>query len=145
MSDPLENVRPMFELRGRNYIVTGGAQGIGFAVTRAICEMGGNVAVLDIQEKPADEAAWAGLGQQFGAKTAYLQTDVTKQESLEASFAKAVEALGGSLDGLVPAAGIAIDKPFVDQTWDEFTRIQEINVSVFVFVRVYTRLSLWLT
>lgn len=128
MSDPLENVRPMFELRGRNYIVTGGAQGIGFAVTRAICEMGGNVAVLDIQEKPADEAAWAGLGQQFGAKTAYLQTDVTKQESLEASFAKAVEALGGSLDGLVPAAGIAIDKPFVDQTWDEFTRIQEINV-----------------
>lgn len=118
----------MFELRGRNYVVTGGAQGIGFALTRAICEMGGNVAVMDIQEKPVDEAEWKNLSQKFGAKTLYIQTDVTKQESLNSSFEKAIKELG-SLDGLVPAAGIAIDKPFIDQTWEEFTRIQEINVS----------------
>lgn len=117
----------MFELRGRNYAVTGGAQGIGFAVTRAICEMGGNVAVMDIQEKPVDEKEWESLSQKFGSQTIYIQTDVTKQESLNAAFAKAVHKLG-SLDGLVPAAGIAIDKPFIDQTWEEFTRIQEINV-----------------
>jgi NAD(P)-dependent dehydrogenase (short-subunit alcohol dehydrogenase family) len=127
MSDHLEDVRPMFELRGRNYVVTGGAQGIGFAVTRAICEMGGNVAVMDIQEKPVNATEWANLSQRFGAKAVYIQTDVTKQESLNAAFARAVQELG-SLDGLVPAAGIAIDKPFVDQTWEEFTRIQEINV-----------------
>lgn len=126
MASPPEDVRPMFELRGRNYIVTGGAQGIGFAVARAICEMGGNVAVLDIQARPVDEAAWAQLSARFGATTVYLPTDVTKQESLAASFAAAIEALG-SLDGLVPAAGVAIDKPFVEQTWDEFTRIQDIN------------------
>ncbi|CAN8106320.1 unnamed protein product [Discula destructiva] len=127
MSEPLQNVRPMFELRGRNYVVTGGAQGIGFAVTRAICEMGGNVAVLDIQEKPVEEKEWNGLSSSFGSKTVYIQTDVSKQESLNAAFAKAVQELG-SIDGLVPAAGIAIDKPFIDQTWEEFTRIQEINV-----------------
>ena len=34
-----------------------------------------------------------------------------------------------TVDGCVPSAGIAIDKPFVEQTWEEFTRIQEINVS----------------
>lgn len=117
----------MFELRGRNYVVTGGAQGIGFALTRAICEMGGNVAVLDLQDKPADEAAWASLGARFGAKTLYIQADVTKQESLNAAFDEAVRGLG-SIDGLVPAAGIAIDKPFIEQTWEEFTRIQEVNV-----------------
>lgn len=117
----------MFELRGRNYVVTGGAQGIGFAVTRAICEMGGNVAVMDIQERPVDEKEWNSLSQNFGAKTVYIQTDVTKQESLNAAFARAVKELG-SIDGLVPAAGIAIDKPFIEQTWEEFTRIQEINV-----------------
>lgn len=129
MSDPLEDVRPMFELRGRNYVVTGAAQGIGFAVTRAICEMGGNVAVMDIQDRPVDEEAWNSLGQKFGSKAVYIQTDVTKQESLNAAFTRAVQELG-SLDGLVPAAGIAIDKPFIEQTWDEFTRIQEINVGV---------------
>lgn len=129
MSEPLQDVRPMFELRGRNYAVTGGAQGIGFAVTRAICEMGGNVAVMDIQDKPVDEKEWESLSQKFGSQTIYIQTDVTKQESLNAAFAKAVHKLG-SLDGLVPAAGIAIDKPFIDQTWEEFTRIQEINVGI---------------
>jgi sorbose reductase len=133
MSD-LQNVRPMFELRKRNYIVTGGAQGIGFAVTRAICEMGGNVAVLDIQDTPIPE--FESLSKTFGAKTAYIPTDVTDEKSLNSAFAKAIDELG-SIDGLVPAAGIAIDKPFVDQTWDEFTRIQNINVSIFSNVKVY--------
>lgn len=127
MASDLENVRPMFELRGRNYLVTGGAQGIGFAVTRAICEMGGNVAVLDIQEKPVEE--FNTLGENFNTKTFYIRTDVTKQDSLNAGFDEALKQLG-SIDGCVPAAGIAIDKPFVDQTWEEFTRIQEINVSM---------------
>lgn len=117
----------MFELRGRNYIVTGGAQGIGFAVVRAICEMGGNVAVVDMQQNPVDEVQWQTLGDRFGAKTLYLQADVSKEEELDAAFDRALEELG-TIDGLVPAAGIAIDKPFVDQTWAEFTRIQEINV-----------------
>ncbi|KAK6008116.1 hypothetical protein QM012_000019 [Aureobasidium pullulans] len=131
MTDKLEDVRPMFELRGRNYIVTGGAQGIGFAATRAICEMGGNVAVLDIQSKPVED--FATLSSKYGSKTVYIQTDVTKQDSLNSSFDKALEALG-TIDGCVPAAGIAIDKPFVDQTWEEFTRIQEINVRGTFFI-----------
>ncbi|KAG9853955.1 NAD(P)-binding protein, partial [Aureobasidium melanogenum] len=135
MTDKLEDVRPMFELRGRNYIVTGGAQGIGFAATRAICEMGGNVAVLDIQSRPVDD--FATLSSKYGTKTVYIQTDVTKQDSLDESFAKALEALG-TIDGCVPAAGIAIDKPFVDQTWDEFTRIQEINVRLIHISEIWT-------
>jgi NAD(P)-dependent dehydrogenase (short-subunit alcohol dehydrogenase family) len=126
MADNLEPVRPMFELRGRNYLITGGAQGIGFAATRAICEMGGNIAVLDIQEQPT--AAFRGLSSSYGVNTSYHQTDLTQQDSLNAGFAKALESLGGKIDGCVPAAGIAIDKPFIDQTWEEFTRIQDINV-----------------
>lgn len=102
----------MFSLQDRNYIVTGGAQGIGFASTRAICEMGGNVAVLDIQPKPI--ADFDSLAGDFGVQTFYIQTDVTVQESLEKGFARAIELFGGRLDGLVPVAGIAIDKPFVD-------------------------------
>ncbi len=121
----LENVRPKFDLNGRNYIVTGGAQGIGFAVTRAICELGGNVAVMDIQQGPV--ADFYSLGKEFGVKTIYFQTDVGNEASLNRAFTAALSELS-TIHGLVPAAGIAIDKPFVDQTWDEFTRIQEINV-----------------
>jgi hypothetical protein len=126
MAPPLEDVRPKFELSGRNYIVTGGAQGIGFACARAICEMGGNVVIMDIQDQPVEEYIW--LPKKFGIKTYYIKTDVTKEEELNASFAKAIDFLG-TLGGLVPCAGIAIDKPFTEQTWAEMTRIQELNVS----------------
>lgn len=127
MSPPLHDVRPTFELNGRNYIVTGGAQGIGFTIARAICEMGGNVSIWDIQNEPVDQEAFAALSSRFGSKTLYVQTDVTKQDSLEAAFQKTLDTFK-TVDGCVPAAGIAIDKPFVEQTWEEFTRIQEINV-----------------
>lgn len=127
MSTSLDNVRPMFELRGRNYIVTGGAQGIGFAVTRAICEMGGNVVVLDRQEQPA-EPEFHELAAKFGVKVGYVRVDVTEHDSLNAGFEQALQFLGGTIHGCVPAAGIAIDKPFVEQTWEEFTNIQNINV-----------------
>ncbi|KAG8666623.1 hypothetical protein FPOAC2_11739 [Fusarium poae] len=129
--EPLQDVRPMFELRGRNYIVTGGAQGIGFACTRAICEMGGNVAVLDIQDQPVAE--FNTLSDKFSTKTVYIKTDVTSEESIDAAFEKILSEFG-TIDGVVPAAGIAIDKPFLDQTWDEFTRIQDINVRGTFFV-----------
>lgn len=122
-----QGLRDVFSLKGRNYVVTGGGQGIGFAVTRAICEMGGNVAVLDLRKEPVE--AFNTLSTEFGVKTEYLQTDVTKEESLTSSFEKAISALG-SLHGLVPAAGIVVDKPFVEQTWDEVNRIQQVNVSV---------------
>lgn len=129
----------MFELRNRSYIVTGGAQGIGFACTRAICEMGGNVAVLDIQPEPVVE--FSTLSQRFGVKTTYIQMDVTNEDSTKKAFDTALDSLG-TIDGCVPAAGIAIDKPFLDQTWDEFTRIQDINVRLVLRLLSSTLLTL---
>jgi NAD(P)-dependent dehydrogenase (short-subunit alcohol dehydrogenase family) len=124
---PLKSIRQMFELTGRNYIVTGGGQGIGFAVAQAICEVGGNVAILDIQEKPKERIET--LAKQFGTKVEFFQTDVSEEKSLRSSFDQAISALG-SLDGILAAAGIAIDKPFIEQSWAEAEKIQKINVSV---------------
>lgn len=123
--DDHKPVSKLFDLSGRNYIITGGGQGIGFAMARAICEMGGNVAVLDLRDQPVD--AFKALASEHGVKAEYFQTDVTKEESLTASFEKAISSLG-SVDGLIPAAGIVLDKPFVEQTWQEVERIQKVNV-----------------
>jgi sorbose reductase len=127
MSSRPNSIRSAFELTGRTYIVTGGAQGIGFTISRAICEMYGNVAIWDIQDGPVDQTEFESWTSTFGSKTLYVKTDVTKQESLQAAFQKTLDTFT-TIDGCVPSAGIAIDKPFVDQTWDEFNRIQEINV-----------------
>lgn len=126
MAAPLCNVHPLFDLKNRNFIVTGGGQGIGFAVVRAIAEYGGNIAVLDIRDQPIDE--YDSLATEFGVKTTYIKTDVSNEESLTSSFTKALDFLG-SVHGAFTSAGIAIDKPFVEQTWAEAQRIQDINVS----------------
>lgn len=122
----MSSIRKKFELHGRNYIVTGGAMGIGFAITKDICEMGGNVAVLDLKDSPLEDVY--GLAKTFNVKTSYHQADVSDEKSLQAGFAKAVEALG-RLDGIVTAAGIAIDKPYTDQKWDEVNKVIQVNVS----------------
>lgn len=51
----LESVRNMFDLKNKNFIVTGGGRGIGYAITRAIAEMGGNIAVLDVLDEPVKD------------------------------------------------------------------------------------------
>lgn len=122
----LGSIREKFELKGRNYVVTGGAQGIGFAVTRGICEMGGNVAVIDMQSRPTE--AFGSLSKQFNVKTEYFQADVSKEDEHRSAFERAVNALG-SVHGILTAAGIAIDKAFVEQTWAEAEKVQQVNVS----------------
>lgn len=139
----LRSVRAMFNLKDRNYIVTGGARGIGYSITRAIAEMGGNVAVLDISNSPVKD--FSSLQAEFGVKARYIKTDVTSEESLTSAFEQSIAEFG-SLDGWyvlpfsapnlvnrlmdsVTAAGIVLDKPFVQQTWKEVSKIQEINVS----------------
>lgn len=86
----------MFELKGRNYIITGGGRGIGNAATRAIAEMGGNVVVLDILDKPVQD--FETLGSEFGVKAKYFHTDVTDESSLNQGFEQAIAELG-TLDG----------------------------------------------
>ncbi len=101
--------------------------GIGFAVAKDICEMGGNVAVLDLRDSPLEDVH--GLAKKFNVKVEYIQADVSNEASLRAAFDKAISALG-RLDGIVTAAGIAIDKPFAEQGWEEVNKVIQINVSV---------------
>lgn len=105
--------------------------GIGYAITKDIADSGGNVAVLDLRSEPLEDVH--GLAKQ-GVKVSYHQCDVSSEQSLKAAFESAVQALG-SIDGIVTAAGIAIDKPFVDQKWEEVDKVLQVNVSFFFSFR----------
>ncbi|KAF2212813.1 hypothetical protein CERZMDRAFT_40865 [Cercospora zeae-maydis SCOH1-5] len=114
-----------FDISGRNYIVTGGAQGIGYQVLETLAESGANVVGLDIKSQPSVD--YATLASRFGVKAQYFQADVANEESLTAAFHKAVDFLG-SVDGSITCAGIALEKAFEETTWNETRRLQEINV-----------------
>jgi NAD(P)-dependent dehydrogenase (short-subunit alcohol dehydrogenase family) len=76
-------------IEGQAAIVTGGASGLGRATAKALAEAGVKVAILDINEAAAAEAARETGGLAIGA-------DVTDAASTEAAFAAACERHGPS-------------------------------------------------
>jgi 3-oxoacyl-[acyl-carrier protein] reductase len=99
--------------------VTGGATGIGLAVSRALAARGATVAIFARNAARAEEAA-AALRASGGAAQAYA-ADIAKSESVDAAFAQAIEQLG-RVDILVNNAGLTRDGLFVrmsDEQWDD--------------------------
>lgn len=92
----LTSLKGKFDLTGRNYVVTGGGRGIGYAVGRAIAEQGGNVSILDLAPAPVKD--YETLASTFGVKTKYIQTDVSNEESLSRAFDETIADFG-TLDG----------------------------------------------
>ncbi len=112
----------MIELQGRKALVTGGAQGLGFAIARLFVERGAQVMLADVDEAGALRAA-----AELGPHAQSVRCDVTSA----ADWARAVEATAAVFDGfdtLVNNAGIEIVKPLFDQTEAEFSRLMDINV-----------------
>jgi NAD(P)-dependent dehydrogenase (short-subunit alcohol dehydrogenase family) len=95
-------------LQGRVVAVTGAGRGIGFATARALRERGALVAIGDIDEALAVQAAQT-LGGHGG------KLDVRDRASFAAFLAEAERALG-AVDALVNNAGIMPAGAFTDET-----------------------------
>ena len=92
---------------GRIAVVTGAARGIGFGTATRFAEEGASVAIIDLDESAAAEAA-AKLPLTDGAKAVGIGADVSNGESVDAAVARVVEELGG-IHILVNNAGITRD------------------------------------
>ena len=67
-----------YNLKGRRAIVTGGAQGFGFAITKRFLESGAEVIIWDIDQKAIDEA----LKELSSEKCSYQIVDVTNFDDI---------------------------------------------------------------
>lgn len=101
-------------LEGKAAIVTGGASGIGEAITRLFVERGARVVVVDLQ-RDAGEA----LARESGGAVVFLHGDVSDQAVADAAVAAAVERFG-RLDTLVNNASVSRQRPFAEQTDDDW-------------------------
>src|SRR5688572_29858936 len=81
-------------------VVTGGVSGLGFAVAKHLIANGAQVALLDIN----DEKGAAAIAE-LGERAHYLRTDVTSEDGVKMTVAKAHHALGG-LNASISCAGI---------------------------------------
>uniref|UniRef100_Q07HE9 Short-chain dehydrogenase/reductase SDR n=1 Tax=Rhodopseudomonas palustris (strain BisA53) TaxID=316055 RepID=Q07HE9_RHOP5 len=106
-------------------VVTGAARGIGFAVARRFLDEGWRVALLDCDGATLDHAI-AALGKPEA--TLALHCDVTDAPQVRANIARTASHFG-RLDALVNNAGIAIFKPLLETTDEEWSRIMAVNLT----------------
>ncbi|HRJ69975.1 MAG TPA: SDR family NAD(P)-dependent oxidoreductase [Beijerinckiaceae bacterium] len=123
-----------YDLKGKRAVVTGGAMGIGYAISERFAQSGARVALWDI-----DEAAAKAAAAKLGAGCIAVPTDVTDYASVEAA-ARSTESTLGGIDILVCNAGIAgSNEPLDVYPLDMWRRIMAINLDgVFHCLRAVT-------
>ncbi len=111
------------DLDGQVAVVTGGAQGIGFAVAQRLTESGARVASWDF-----DDGNAAAM-EKLESKGLAVACDITDWESVEQAYAQTREAFG--IPGiLVNSAGIAGPNALVeDYGLEDWQRVIEINLT----------------
>ena len=113
-------------LQGRKAVVTGGASGLGYAITKRLLQSGANVMIWDLGLDALRDAA-AALAPEGPVRTDIV--DVADRAAVGAAMERAVTALG-CVDIVVNSAGIAGPAiPAVDYTVDDWRSVIEVNLT----------------
>jgi len=108
-------------------LITGAAQGIGFACAEALAEDGFRVILVDIQEDEVGASA-----ARLGNDAVGLHCDMSDPGAIEALFDK-VEAEYGPASALVNNAGVAMPGDFLSYDLAAFQKVISLNLTgVFV-------------
>ena len=102
------------QLEGKVAIVTGGASGIGSAISTVLTQRGAKVVAVDL-----DEASGVALAAEIGDSLCFVAGDVSSAEVAARAVATAVERFG-HLDTLVNNAHASRQARFVDLTDEQW-------------------------
>lgn len=113
-------------LAGKTAIVTGGAQGLGEAISLRLAKEGCQVVIADINQEGI-KATEARIQEMYGVKTLGLVTDITQEAQIVELVDQTVSHFG-ALDILVSNAGILIAKPVDEFAAREWMKVMEVNL-----------------
>ncbi|GKT72776.1 L-xylulose reductase [Colletotrichum tofieldiae] len=144
------NVLEQLRVTDKVIVVTGAADGIGFAVSEAMAEAGGNVALWYNSNDAAVQKA-KDLASTHNVKTSAYKVDVSDPTQVQETIAKVFKDFG-KIDVFVANAGwsfkspadlatselsMAISKPILEQTLDEYRKQISVNVDGIVYCSKY--------
>jgi NAD(P)-dependent dehydrogenase (short-subunit alcohol dehydrogenase family) len=113
----------MKDFAGRTAFVTGGANGIGIGVVRALLAQGCNVAIADVRPESI-ERALKSLG---GKPVMGVQVDVSSRQAV-ARAADEVEAKFGPVSLLFNNAGVNLFQSIEESSYDDWDWIMGVNL-----------------
>lgn len=114
-------------LDGKASFVTGGARGIGKAIAQALAEAGSDLALIDIDIEEAEKTAEV-IEKKTGKKVIAVQADVTKPEDVEGMMKRIMEEFG-HLDAAFCNAGICMNVPAEEMTYEQWKKVIDINLT----------------
>ena len=126
MKTPAKNIEPSQKLAGHSAIVTGGAQGIGKAITAALVEAGMHVVMLDT-DKAAGQAAEKELGSDAG-HAVFLRGDAADEATVREAV-RLSRPLGKGLKAAVANTGISVPKPVTKLSLKDWNRVLAVNLT----------------
>lgn len=118
-------ISELIDLTGKRAIVTGGAMGIGFAISCRLAEAGATVLIADTNAEAAQKAIEELKS--CGYKATLTQCDVSNEEEVKAMVDSAVKEMGG-IDILVNNAGIYPRIPLEQMTGHGFEQVMSVNL-----------------
>ena len=107
-------------------IVTGGAQGLGQAISQRLAREGCAVVIADLNEKGVADAA-ASIAKETGRRVVGMRTDVTQEPDVKSLFDRAVREFG-RVDIVVANAAILIAEPIADADAEKWRAVMNVNL-----------------
>src|SRR5271168_127939 len=115
------------KLSGKVAVITGGTEGIGFAIAQLFVNEGSYVFITGRRQKELDEAVKA-----IGRNVTGVQGDVTKLADLDRLY-EVVAKVKGRIDIILANAGFGEFAPFGKITEEHFDKLFNINVKGALF------------
>jgi sorbitol-6-phosphate 2-dehydrogenase len=113
-------------LQDKSAIVTGGAQGLGQAISHRLAREGCRVLIADVNEKGVTESA-AAIAKETGRNVLGVKVDVTQEADVKMLFDRAAREFG-RVDIVVANAGILIAEPIADADAEKWRAVMNVNL-----------------
>ena len=123
------------EIKNNTVVITGGAQGLGFAMAHKLAQLGANVALIDMQQAGLDEAVKELAD--YGVTVKGYVANVTDEAAVEKTF-NSINTDFGHIGVLINNAGILRDGMFIKATegkvvakmaLDQFKSVIDVNLT----------------
>ncbi|MEE9419855.1 MAG: 3-oxoacyl-ACP reductase family protein [Desulfatiglandaceae bacterium] len=112
-------------LKDKATLITGGGRGIGAATAFLFAEEGARVGIVDLRDEALKGVASQARQKGFELKT--IVGDVSKKDQVEEVTDEFVQEFG-RIDVLVNNAGIAISRPFLEKSVEDWVKTLEVNL-----------------